>query len=165
MNSIKLFYRLLQLDRQLRFQVVIAVLAGLITVGTLFYQVHERETLRTQNLSYDKQLKVLSQVLSSINNLKTFANAQKNQLQEQQAILERLKKEKEKLSLVVKADRQIVEALFRIQAERNRSSAWTDRLIGFLLGVIGSLVATVVWSAFRLRRPNKYKQRNRYTRG
>lgn len=165
MIEIESLFKFLKMSHFFRFQAVAAVLLGLILGGISFYQAQEKEKLRTQNLTYDKQLEVLSQVLSSINNLKSFVNIQKNELQEQQAILERVKKEKEKLSLVVKADRQVVEALFRIQAERNRTSVWTERLIGFLLGVIGSLVATVVFSAFRLRQSKKYKRPNRYTRG
>lgn len=165
MIEIESLYSFLKTSRFFRFQAVAAVILGLVVGGITFYQEKKQETLRKQNLTYDKQLEVLSQVLSSINNLKSFVNIQKNELQEQQAILERVKKEKEKLSLVVKADRQVVEALFRIQAERNRTSIWTERLIGFLLGVIGSLVATVVFSAFRLRQSSKYKRRNRYTLG
>jgi predicted ATP-binding protein involved in virulence len=158
MIEIESLFKLLKKNRFFKFQIVATIILGLIVGGISIYQEQKKETLRKQSLTYERQLEVLNQVLSNINNLKNFVNLQKNKLQEEQAVFERLKKEKEKLSVVVKADRQIVEALFRIQEERNRTRVWTDRLIGFLLGVISSLVATVFWSAFRVRRTKKYKQ-------
>lgn len=151
-------FKLLRTRRFEQFQFLVAILGALIAVGASYYEKHQKETLRQQNLTYEKQLAELTQVQSSIDNLRDFVGTQKLQLQEQQAVLQDLKLEKEKLQPVVEADKQVVEALFRIQSERNRSSIWFERLIGFLIGIVSSLVASLVWSVFRSRRSNKVLQ-------
>lgn len=141
-----------------RIQLVAAVIGGLVAAGATFVEKQQKERLREQNLTYEKQLETLTQVQSSIDNLKLFVSNQKQQLQEQQAVIQGLKTEKDKLQPLVEADKQVVEALFRIQAERNQSSVWFERLIGFLIGIVSSLVASLIWSAVRLRRSNKVLQ-------
>jgi hypothetical protein len=46
---------------------------------------------------------------------------------------------------LVKADREVVEAIFTLQEQKERRSAWSERFIGANFGVISSLVATVIW--------------------
>jgi len=111
--------------------------------------------LKEQNLQYEKQLEVLDEVQSSIDNLKQFVTKQKSQLKEQQAVVEKLKSESEMLKPVVEADKKVVEALFLLQSEQNKTTVWIDRLIGFLLGIFGSLIASIIFSAIRLGQNNK----------
>ena len=147
-------FKVLRTRRFEQLQFLVALLVGGIAVGASYYEKHQKETLRQQNLTYERQLDELTQVQSSIDNLKEFVGTQKLQLQEQQAVLQKLKTEKEKLQPVVEADKQVVEALFRIQSERNQSSIWFERLIGFLIGIVSSLAASLIWSVFRSRRSN-----------
>ena len=139
----------------LTIQVILTVVITLIAFGIQLYQTYEKKRFREQNLKYEKQVEVLDQVQVSIDNLREFVNRQRDQLKNQQDVLESLKNEKEKLEPLVKADREVVESLFRIQAERNKSNIWVDRLFGFLLGIVGSLLASLIWTVTRRKRSNK----------
>lgn len=149
------FVSLLRRRRFEKLQIAFAVLGLLVALLAQLFQHFNREKLRAQNLTYERQLEVLDQVQSSISNLKDFVNTQRKQLQDQQAVLEELKSEKQKLQPVVEANKQTVEAIFRIQAERNRAKVWIERLIAFVLGVASSLVASAIYSTVRLRRSSR----------
>ena len=47
------------------------------------------------------------------------------------------------------------EALLQLQAEKQQSQAWANRLIGFFLGIAGSLIASLLLTVTRRRRSNK----------
>jgi cell shape-determining protein MreC len=148
------YFRFLKENRYVALQLIISIVVALVAGGIQYYQYYKRERLREQNLKYEKQLEILDQVQQSIDNLKNFVNKQREQLKSQQDVLETLKSEKKKLEPIVKADRDVVESLFRIQAERNKSNIWVDRLVGFLLGIVGSLLASMIWTTVRRRRSN-----------
>jgi hypothetical protein len=145
-------------DRWTKTQILIMIPAMLIAFGMEYYKKHEAEKLREQNLVYEKQLEVLDNVQSSIDNLKLFVARQKTQLQEQQAVVEKLKSEQSVLKPVVEANKEVVEALFKLQAQHNSANVWVDRAIGFLLGIVGSLIASIIYTAVRRNRHNKQIQ-------
>jgi sensor c-di-GMP phosphodiesterase-like protein len=74
---------------------------------------------------------------------------QKEQLKQSQQTVESLKKEQAELKPVVEADRKIVESILSLQAQRAKANVWQERLIGFGLGVVGSLFASLIWSGIR----------------
>lgn len=141
-------------------KVFVMIPVMLVAIGTEFYQKYTAGQFKEQNLKYEKQIEVLDDVQASIDNLKLFVAKQKNQLTEQQAIVEKLKSEQEILKPVVEADKQVVEALFKLQAQQNKTNVWVDRFIGFLLGIAGSLIASVIFSTVRRERHNKLNQPN-----
>ncbi|WP_368232708.1 hypothetical protein [Aeromonas sp. s3] len=94
-------------------------------------------------------METLTKVQKSINNLSTFVATQKEQLRQSEEAINSLKKEEEALKPMVNADRDVVDSILRLQAERAASSAWQERLIGFGLGIVGSLIASLIWSGFR----------------
>jgi len=141
-----------------KIQIIVMIPLMLTAFGLEYYKKHEAEKLREQNLVYEKQLEVLDDVQSSINNLKLFVAKQKIQLQDQQAVVEKLKSEQSILKPVVEADKEVIEALFKLQAQQNSANVWVDRIFGFLLGIAGSLIASIIFSAVRRGRHNKQIQ-------
>lgn len=90
-----------------------------------------------------EQISELNQIESSINNLQEFIDLQKLKLTETEESIKKLNDEKQKLETAVNIDKTSVEALFRIQEERNRHSIWKERLIGFVIGIFSSIVASI----------------------
>lgn len=134
---------------------LVGLLCAILALGSVLIEGYLTNRPGERSSAYEKQIEVLDQVHRSIDNLKDFVTVQRKQLQEQQGVLEGLKDEREKLLPVVEADRQVVESLFRIQAERNLANVWKDYLIGFLLGILSSLIASLLWTLIRLRWPKK----------
>jgi hypothetical protein len=133
----------------------ISLLAGIGVFVFGEYQKMVQKQVREKNLTYVKQLSSLDNVEDSMRELLRFVEAQREHLRNQQKIVEDLEKERSKLAPLVEADRNIIEALFQLQAERQQSKVWVDRAIGFFLGISGSLIATALWAFIRRYRSNQ----------
>ena len=145
-NRLKLFLQFISM------LVVIAVgVLGLFDIGNTI----QSEAKRRENLSYTQQVENLNKVQESLNDLTQFVELQRERLKESEDIVNNLKTEHEKLKPVVEADRKTIEALFDLQYQKSRSDIWKERGIGFILGVLGSVVASFIYglmSRFRNRR-------------
>lgn len=130
--------------------------------GGIFYadrvDKQKREAIRLENLDYQTQIKQLNQTETNIKQLLNFVELQKSNIRESQDVVAALKKEKETLKPIVDADKAAVEALFRAQEDRTRTSIWRERWIGFGFGVIASLVASFI--GFVIRLSIRVKKRN-----
>lgn len=126
-------------------ELIMMVFALIATVGGFYGAMSDdktREQKRTENLSYTQQLDSLNNVQGSLNNLILFVEMQKGKLKESEDLVNNLKSEQEKLKPVIDADRKTVDAILELQAQRARTSVWRDRLIGFGLGVLSSILAS-----------------------
>ena len=114
-----------------------------------------REEKRTQNLDYAKQARTLDETRANIQSLLEFVDGERAQLQLSQKALQSLKTEHEKLKPLLDSDRRTVDALFAAQEARNQRALSTERWIGFGLGVVSSLVASLAWAigVYALKRP------------
>lgn len=138
--SFKIFYD--PIWSKLTASVIVAIAAMSIQ---LFVE-HKKEKVKQENATYEKQLERLTQVQTSINDLAQFVTQQQQQLRKSQETLITLEKEKEKLKPIVESDRQIVDAILQLQAEKTKQNVWIERGIGFLIGIFGSLIASVIWT-------------------
>lgn len=50
---------------------------------------------------------------------------------------------------VVEADREVVDTILRLQADKASANVWQERFIGFGLGILSSLVASLIWVGFK----------------
>jgi hypothetical protein len=91
-------------------------------------------------------LESLNNIEGSIDALREFVKNQKENLKTSQIAIKELEGEREKLKPVVEADRKVVDALFQLQAEKQKQSIWLDRAFGFFIGIASSLVATLLWA-------------------
>ncbi|HOY79679.1 MAG TPA: hypothetical protein PLN33_17820 [Hyphomonadaceae bacterium] len=116
-----------------------------------------REAKRLQNLSYAKQVQALDETRTSLQSLLEFVDSERRNLQRSQQALQSLKTEHERLQPLVESDRKTIDALFAAQEARNQSAQSTERWIGFGLGVLSSLIASVVWAAivYATRKQNR----------
>lgn len=105
-----------------------------------------RESKRQESLSYENQISEMNKMEASLRNLTDFVQAQKTKLKESEDIVAQLRAEQARIKPVVEADRLAIQAVFDLQDERNRGNLWTERLIGFGLGVVASILASFIWS-------------------
>lgn len=131
----------------------VAIIAVVIALSTSYFEKQEKQKERENNLTYEKQVERLEQIQNSVKDLADFVSQQKQQLDISRDTLQSLEKEKEKLKPMVEADRQVVEAILQLQAEKESSNVWLERGIGFMLGIAGSLVASIIFTIMRKRVP------------
>lgn len=105
-----------------------------------------RGAQRLQNLNYASQARTLDETRSNLTSLIEFVDNEKRQLQLSEKALESMKSEHERFKPLVESDRKVIDALFAAQEVRNDSAQNRERWIGFGLGVLASLIASVVWA-------------------
>lgn len=141
-----------------RLTLVVTVLILLISGFSIYFSDQtareSREAKRLQSFSYAKQVQSLDETRASLQSLLDFVNNEKQNLQISQQTLQALKSEQERLKPLVESDRKTIDALFAAQEARNQTAQSTERWIGVALGVLSSLVASLVWAgiAYALRR-------------
>jgi uncharacterized protein HemX len=132
-----------------KFKMLLILIAMPIAITFTLVDKHREEKNREANLVYHKQMESLNTVEQNIKDLITFVEQQKQQLRESEDLVKDLKSEEKQLRPVVEADRQVVAAILDAQSQRNRANVWKDRIIAFFVGVIASLVASVLFTAIR----------------
>jgi hypothetical protein len=83
--------------------------------------------------------------LETVDRLRSFLERQKNEVEDRNHVIARLKEEEGKIRPLVEADRATVSAILEAEAQQHRREIWFERAFSFLLGVLSSLVANWVW--------------------
>jgi cadmium resistance protein CadD (predicted permease) len=60
--------------------------------------------------------------------------------------LDAIKDEENKIHPLVEADKRIIDAMFVVQEQRNQAAQAKERWIGFALGVLASLIASLFYA-------------------
>ena len=101
----------------------------------------------SENSDYKEQLEQLNQVESNINELLAFVENQKVELKDAEDTIAALESEQQALEPIVKTNREVVDALFQVQEERTKANVWQERGIGFGLGIVASVIASLLLAA------------------
>jgi len=91
----------------------------------------------------------LQAMIDNLDELKSFVESQRKRIEEEEIIVNQLKNEKEQLKPIVQADKEVVNAIFSIQENRQRKSVWIDRAIGFFIGIFSSIAASYIFQYFQ----------------
>ena len=136
---------------------VLSAVGGTIVYFADKHAQERQEALRLQNFSYAAQVEALDETRASLSKLVEFVDSQKNQLQVSQQTLENMRSEHDRLKPLIESDKKVIDALFAAQEARNAESQNRERRIGFALGVVSSIVASLIWAAFTyaISRSNK----------
>jgi hypothetical protein len=91
------------------------------------------------------QIDELNKVESSLLSFIEFVRIEKEKVIETENTLLKLRNEKDELEPIVNTNRQTVQAILDVHRRQNEVSVKRERLIGFALGVVSSLAASVLW--------------------
>jgi hypothetical protein len=105
------------------------------------------EAKRLQSQSYATQVNTLDETHRNLLSLIEFVDSERKNLKSTELALQSIKTEREKLQPLIESDRKTIDAIFAAQEGRNQSAQSTERWIGFGLGVLSSLIASLVWAA------------------
>lgn len=132
---------------------IISFISVILTIGISFYvndlAALKREAKLTADLSFTHQIQQLNETEDNVKTLLIFIQQQRNQMLDNQNSLKELKEEQSKLKPLVNADKEVVAALFSAQEARAQESAKTERWIGFGLGILASIVASIFLMIFQ----------------
>jgi hypothetical protein len=123
------------------------VTAAIVVGGIFLFELQtrkQREAKLADDLNLAAQVERLDKTEESLKQLLSFVSEQRNSIKNSEVAIKALKEEREKLTPLVETDREKVEALFRVQEERNRASVVKERWIGFGIGILASITASAV---------------------
>ena len=130
-------------------------LALIFVVGVVIatYQLNQLkkadEARRQANITYIQQLDNLNNVETNLKNLVEFIELEKQRLKESEKLLNDLKNEEQLLKPIVESDRRTVESILEVQNRKAQETASRERWIGFSLGILASLIASIVIGVIR----------------
>ncbi len=140
----------------------LGVLAGVISLGLAIYT---SEQARTQKLkkpqSYSEQFELLKNTEENLNDLTVFISSKKSEIEATKSIIQDLETKRSELEPIVTANQGVVDAIFLQQRRDIEKTIWFERGISFVLGVLASLIATVIWhfvGRLKKRKSNKKRQ-------
>lgn len=99
---------------------------------------------------YTAAISNIESISKQLSELSDFLKQERQKIAESEATLYKLKTEKTELEPVVNAQRETVEAILSAHAKATGSRAGKERMLGFVTGLIASLLASIVFEYFRL---------------
>lgn len=123
--------------------IFLTILSG-VTISYFIYTL--TDTQKDQHtFELKTQIGRLNDIETSLNDLREFIREQKNRLLEAEKTILELEEKKSKLKPLIEADQKTVEAIFsHLEAKKGRS-IWIERLIGLVVGILASLLATMIY--------------------
>ncbi|MBC8753809.1 hypothetical protein H2O64_03955 [Kordia sp. YSTF-M3] len=135
---------------------VITVIVGIIVALSITYLDNERDSIKKnnelKNLDVVTQINNLNTVEGNLEDLLDFIKHQRTSLNATESKIQALTKEKDQLEPIVNANREVIQAIFQQQEENKKKGVFIERLIGFGLGVLGSIVASIIFNLFRRKK-------------
>jgi sensor c-di-GMP phosphodiesterase-like protein len=98
---------------------------------------------------YSMVIERISSIGEQLSGLNAFLEKERERVADIEATVRSLNDEKTRLEPVVSTQRETVEAILAAHSARTARQAWRERLFGFGLGLIASLVASFLYGYFR----------------
>lgn len=126
---------------------IVSIILVMISVVLIIYN-NSIKSVRLQaelskNIEFKAQIEQLDLTEKSIKQLHEFVSLQRDQVIKNEQSIKNLKEEKNALEPLVKADKAIVESLFKAQEIRAQQNSTRERWIGFGLGIVASIIASI----------------------
>lgn len=128
---------------------IASILGVLFFIIVLGFGIYTSEQTRTQKLanfqSYSEQFELLKNTEKNLNDLSAFISSKKNEIEATKSLIQDLETKKSELEPIVIANQNVVDAIFLQQRRDIEETIWVERGISFVLGILASLIATVIW--------------------
>ena len=98
---------------------------------------------------YSRMIDQLSRMGSQLTDLGSFLDRERRRVADTEDTLSRLRDEKSQLEPIVTTKRETVDAILAAYSSRVRSTVWKDRVLGFTIGVVSSLIATMIFELIK----------------
>ena len=99
--------------------------------------------------NYNVAIANMETIGNQLSQLVGFLKEEQRKVAESEATLRRLTDERTQLEPVVLAQRDTVNAILSAHARNTAARAWKERLLGFIMGLIASLLASIVFEYLR----------------
>ncbi|MEX2952068.1 hypothetical protein AB4K01_12810 [Serratia fonticola] len=144
---------------------IISALSVLFIFIGIVATIYTSEQARSQKLEktqiYTEQFELLKNTERNLNDLADFISNKKNEIEATESLIQNLETKKSELEPIVSANQEVVNAIFLQQRREMERTIWIERGVSFGLGILASLIATIIWhfiGRFKREKPNKQRQ-------
>jgi len=141
---------------------IISSLGVIVAITGLVVSIYSSEKARMQRFekpqSYSEQFALLKSTEKNLNDLSAFISSKKSEIETTKTLIQDLETKKSELEPIVTANQEIVDAIFLQQRKEIEKTIWVERGISFALGILASLIATLIWhfvGRFKKEKSNK----------
>ncbi len=128
---------------------IASALGILVVVLNISLAIYFSEQVRVKKLgevqSYSEQFDLLKSTEKNLNNLTEFISNKKSEIEATRTLIKSLEEKKSELEPIVNANQEVVDAIFFQQRKEIEKTIWAERGISFGLGLLASLIATIIW--------------------
>lgn len=125
--------------------IISVIIAGTSLGITIYVSEKQRMERLEKSQSYSEQFELLKNTEKNLNDLSLFISNKKSEIEATESLILKLEKRKSELEPIVNANQDVVDAIFLQQRKELEKSIWIERGISFGLGILASLIATVIW--------------------
>lgn len=141
---------------------IISLISIIIAFTSIGLSIYKAESNRIQKINitqnYTDQYSILKDTERNLNNLADFISTKKGEIETTQKLIESLEQKKSELEPIVNAHQEVIDAIFLQQKRELEKSIWFERGVSFSLGVLASLIASLIWHfIIRIRKKNESK--------
>jgi hypothetical protein len=122
---------------------------GTVVMITIAYVFQDQIALSSSTGEYSAVIERIEAIGKQLSELSEFLEKERARVADTEATIRQLKDEQTKLEPLVHTQREVVEAILSAHSERTVRYAWKERLVGFVLGMIASLIASLVYGYFK----------------
>jgi septal ring factor EnvC (AmiA/AmiB activator) len=95
---------------------------------------------------YSVVIRQITEIGKTLSSLSAFLEKERQRVSNTEGVIKKLEEEKTKLEPIVISQRETVEAILSAHSRRTASHAWKERIIGFFLGALASMLASFIYS-------------------
>ncbi|MBR9883449.1 MAG: hypothetical protein GYB21_07220 [Oceanospirillales bacterium] len=125
----------------------------IVLILSLTQQLRDKRDLaeyrKLKDSNYTDQIAQLNKIERDVRSLLIFISKQKESIEENKLALYKLNLEREKATELLSMDKDKIELLFLEQETRAKEYRRNEWAIGILIGVVGSLIASLIWTSFQ----------------
>lgn len=121
----------------------------------IYTSINQQAQRRPHPQDFKEQYSLLHTTQQNLSDLEEFISNKQSEIVATQQLLGELEQKKAEIEPIVTANQEIVDALFAQQRKEIEKHIWTERGVSFGLGVLASLVATVIWHFVARFRKNR----------
>lgn len=108
-----------------------------------------------RDTTYSQQIEQLNKIENDMKSLLIFISNQKSNIEENKNSLAKITSERAAASELLNMDKEQVELIFLEQEKRQREARWQNWFEGIAMGVVASLMTSLIWNMF-----HAYKRKN-----
>lgn len=133
---------------------VVSILIAALGLGFAIYNSEqERKSNQASSQDFKEQYSLLRTTQENLTDLENFILSKKQEISVTEDLLSKLQEQKAEIEPIVTANQEVVDALFSQQRKKLEKDLWLERGVSFSLGILASLIASVIWHfAGRLRK-------------